>query len=69
MPIPGRETLSGHWSGRMESTHGPAATLLLTLDLKPSLAGAWTYTFDSSQYHSSAGAPLQGQARVSAPND
>jgi len=64
MPIPGRETLSGSWTGRLESSRGPPTALLLTLDLKPSLASAWTYTFDNPHHNHQAGAQLQGQARV-----
>ena len=64
MPVPGSETLSGSWIGTLESSRGPATALRISLDLKPSLAGAWTYIFDSPRTHSHAGAQLQGQAQV-----
>lgn len=64
MPIPGRETLTGSWSGPITASHGPEAWMLMTVEVKPSLAQPWTYIWRGDQFNSPAGAPLVGRAVV-----
>lgn len=62
LPLPGRTTLSGDWTGPLQSSRGPAAQLFLSLAPKHSLKPLWTYIFSSSRYNSPPSAPIEGEA-------
>ena len=64
IPLPGRDTLSGAWTGPIHSSEGPAGRLFLTLEPRPSLAAPWTQVTGSKQFNSPAGSRLQGEARL-----
>ena len=62
VPLPGRATLSGEWTGRLRSSRGPEAQLFLSLAPKHSLKPLWTYVVRSAQFNSPPGALIEGRA-------
>jgi hypothetical protein len=62
IPLPGRETLSGNWAGRLQSSRGPETWLFISVTPKSSFKPLWTYVMRSERYDAPPSAPIQGRA-------